>query len=322
MKFTNSTGIPLGLAVWLLYDSYDYIDEPNYISVTSLMRPIKQSVLTSRVAKESIEKDISEFVASSMGTALHDSIEKAWLKSHRSALHKLGYPDSVIDRVLVNPEPEQLGLFKDPIAIYLEQRAFRTVGKWKIGGKFDMVADGTVIDNKSTSAFSWLYGTKDEDHRLQLSLYRWLNPDLVTEDVGQINYIFTDWKKMDAVKNPKYPQKRLENKSLVLTPVHEIELWVKDRLYKLEQYWDKPESEIPECTDEELWRSEPKYKYYRDATKTDGKSTKNFDSLAEAQAFKAEKGNVGVVLTFPGEPKRCQYCNAYDICKQREKYFD
>jgi len=322
MKFTNNTDIPLGLAVWLLHDEYDYIDTEDYISVTSLMRPVKQTILSSRVSKDTLEVDIDNFVASSMGTALHDSIEKAWLKGHSKALEKLGYPDSAVKRVLVNPSSEQLKSIVDPIPIYLEQRSFAKVGKWTVGGKFDMVLDGTVIDNKSTSAFSWLFGTKEDDYRLQLSLYRWLNPALITEDVGQINYIFTDWKKSDAVKNPKYPQKRLEYKEIVLTPINEINIWVKERLSKLEKYWDKPESEIPDCTDAELWRAEPKYKYYKDATKTDGKSTKNFDNLAEAMAYKSEKGNVGSVLTFPGSPKRCQYCNAYSICKQKDQYYD
>lgn len=321
MKFTNTTDIPLGLAVWLLYDEYDHIKEPNYISVTSLMRPIKQTILTDRVPKAKLEMDISDFVASSMGTAFHDSIEKAWLKGHRSALEKLGYPQSAVDRVLINPTPDELAAVTEPIAIYLEQRSFRKVGKWTVGGKYDMVMDGVIIDNKSTSAYSWMYGTKDDDHRMQLSLYRWLNPTIVTEDFGNINYIFTDWKKMDAASNPKYPQKRLESKSLTLHSANESEQWVKNRLRLLEEKWDVPQEDIPECTDEELWRSEPKFKYYKDATKTDGRSTKNFDTLLEAKVFMSEKGNVGIVLSIPGEPKRCNYCNAYDICKQRERYF-
>ena len=50
------------------------------------------------------------------------------------------------------------------------------------------------------------------------------------------------------------------------------------------------------------------------------RSTKNFDNLAEANAFKAEKGK-GVVVTKLGEPKACEYCPAFDICKQKDAYF-
>jgi hypothetical protein len=321
MHFTNNTDIPLGLAVWLLHDTYDYSKEENYISVTSLMKPIKQTILGSRVTKADQSMDVSELVASSMGTALHDSIEKAWLKNHKVALAKLGYPTNVVERVLVNPTKEELAKTNEPIAIYIEQRTVRKIDGWSVGGKYDMVMDGVITDNKSTSAYSWLYGTKDDDHRIQLSLYRWLNPEIVTEDFGRINYIFTDWQKAAAATNPKYPQKRLESKELTLLSKEESEQWVKVRLRTLKEKWDKPEMNLPECTDEELWRSEPKYKYYKDPAKTDGRSTKNFDSLQEANAFKAEKG-VGVVLTIKGEPKRCGYCLAYDLCKQKDKYFN
>lgn len=322
MKFTNNTNIPLGLAVWLLHDSYDHINEKNYISVTALMRPLKQTILASRILRTDTETDISEFTASSIGTAFHNSIEKSWSNGdHVKALAKLGYPTSLTERILVNPTALDLQKTNEPIAVYIEQRSFKQVGKWKLGGKFDMVMDGIIIDNKSTSAYSWLYGTRDEEHRLQLSLYRWLNQEIVTEDYGQINYIFTDWQKVSALSNPKYPQSRLLSKQLTLLSLAETEQWVKARFSAMDKYWNESEENIPECTDEELWRSEAKYKYYKDASKTDGRSTKNFDTLKEANAFKAEKGNLGIVKSIPGEVKRCGYCNAYDICIQKTKYF-
>ena len=321
MKFTNETGIPLALAVWLLHDDYDHINEENYISVTSLMKPIKQTILGARVGKLDQSMDISTLIASSLGTALHDSIEKAWLKDHKGALRKLGYPANVVDRVLVNPTKEQLAAVEDPIAIYMEQRKFRKVDGWTIGGKFDLVMDGVIQDYKSTSAYSWVYGGKDEDHRQQLSLYRWLNPEIITEDFGQINYIFTDWQKSAAANNPNYPQKRLECKALTLHSAEDMEAWVKNRLRTLGAKWNEPEKNLPECTDEELWRSDPKFKYYKDPTNTKGRSTKNFESSAEANAFRAEKG-VGVVITIQGEPKRCAYCAAFELCSQKDKYFN
>lgn len=67
---------------------------------------------------------------------------------------------------------------------------------------------------------------------------------------------------------------------------------------------------IYHCTDEELWRSDPQYKYYTDPTKTSGRST-NFDNLADAHRHLAEKGGKGVIITKPGEPKACAYCPAF-----------
>lgn len=324
MKITNNFNISLSLAVWLLHDEYDYVNEPNYISVTTLMKPLRHIILPRRIPRELVEIDVSDFIARALGHSLHDSIEKSWVKGFRRCLALLGYPEAVIDRVRINPTPEELAATPNAIPIYLEQRAKKTVtvnGKtWTVGGKFDMVAEGIVHDNKSTSAYTWVYGGRDDEHQQQGSLYRWLNPDKITEDFIRINYIFTDWQKSQAKQNPNYPQKRVESKDIVLLSEAEVQRWVEWKLQLVMKYWDAPERDIPNCTDEELWMSDPKFKYYADPAKTSGRSTKNFDSLLEANAFKAEKGNKGIIITVPGEPKRCDYCDAFPICSQKDKY--
>ena len=326
MKITNVSGINLPLAVWLLHDTYDYVDMENYISATGLLKPIKQTILAARIPPTNREMDIAENIARALGHAIHDSIERAWITpgAAAGALKKLGYPETVIDRIVVNPSDEMLRERNDVIPVYLEQRAFREVVvngvTYTIGGKFDMVADGVPFDHKSTSAFSWLFGTKDEDHQLQLSLYKWLNPEKISSDEACVNYIFTDWSRMQAKTNPKYPQKRVEEKRLPLLPVQQMDRWVHDRLSLIQRHWNDPEEKIPECSDKELWRSEPTYKYYKDPSKLSGRSTKNFDSKHDAEQFKAEKGGVGVVITVPGEAKACNYCPVYDLCKQKDRY--
>jgi hypothetical protein len=326
MAITNKTDISLSLAVWLLYDEYDYVRGlKKYISVTQLMKPIRQLILPKRMPPELAEVDVGDFVARGLGKAIHDSVEKAWTKGFRKSLELLGYPEAVIDRVRINPTDEELIKTPDCIPVYLEQRLFREFEEFTIGGKFDLVCEGIVQDNKSTSAYSWLHDDKDDDYRLQMSLYRWLDAgqskSKITADYGQINFIFTDWQKMQAKSNPNYPQKRVEQKSIDLMPLEETELWVRGKLMMLEAYANSPEDQLPECTAKELWQSEPKYKYYADANKTSGKSTKNFDNAADARAHQASKGGVGVVKTVPGEPKRCGYCEVFPICSQKDHYF-
>lgn len=326
MSITNSGDIPLGLAVWLLHDEYDYINEPNYISVTGLMRPIRHIILPPRVPKELQQQDVEDFISRALGNSLHDSIEKAWLKGYRRSLDLLGYPEKVINRVLINPTDEELAAVENPIPVYLEQRAFKTVTingvTYTVGGKFDLVAEGVLHDNKSTTAYTWLYGTKDDEYKLQGSLYRWLNPDKITEDIIRINFIFTDWQKASAKTNPNYPQKRILHKDIPLMSLEETEAWVKWKLGQVLKYKDTPEEQLPECTDEELWRSAPQYKYYSDPTKTSGRSTKNFDDAIKARKYMAdEKKGKGVIIAVPGEVKRCNYCNAFPICTQKDRYF-
>lgn len=328
MRITNANGISLPLAVWLAHDTYDYVEGvENYISVTTLMKPIRQIVLPQRIPVEQREMDIEDFIPSTLGHAIHDSMEQAWRDGYRRSMKLLGYPDAVIDRIRINPTDAELEADSTIIPVYLEQRAMRNRKGYTIGGKYDMVAEGIVNDTKSTSAWAVVNGTRDDEHILQMSLYNWIDAgqprQKITEDYGSINYIFTDWSKAMARSNPKYPQKRVMSKNLPLLTLEETEAWIDAKLQQVQSYSNVPEDQIPECTDEELWRSDPKFKYFSDPEKAKllgARSTKNFDSLSDARAFMAEKGGKGVVITVPGEVKRCAFCPAFDACSQKDKY--
>lgn len=325
MPITNDSNISLTTAVWLMHDEYDLITDDNYVSATRLLKPLRHIVLPHRIPKERQTLDVADLVASGLGKSIHDSIEKAWVKGYRESLRKLGYPKDVIDRVLVNPTDELLDVTEHPIPIYLEQRVFREFNGWRIGGKYDMVAEGHLEDNKSTGTYTWVKGGSDELHKRQMSIYRWLDAaqerPRVTEDFGRINYIFTDWQKREARTNPNYPQKRVEHKDFALFTLEETENFVREKLNQIKKYWDAPEETIPHCTDEELWRSAPQYKFYLDPAKIGGRSTRNFDNESEAKKYQVtEKGGRGVVVYVPGEPKRCDYCDAFNICTQKDAY--
>jgi hypothetical protein len=330
VRITNQSGINLPLAVWLLHDEYDY-NQPyaNYISATTLMRPIRQIVLPSRIPPEERVADVEEFIARSVGHALHDSMEKAWTKGYDRSLRLLGYPPAVIERIRINPTDEELRSVPDVIPIYLEQRAFREHDGFVIGGKEDMITEGIVNDTKSTSVWGWVKGTRMQDHILQMSLYRWIEAKRndggiprITADHGQVNYIFTDWSKGQAKSVDGYPPRRVMEKQVPLLTLEETEHWVDNKLAQIEHYRDKPESQIPECNDEELWRSDPEYKYYADPAKAQdptARSSKNFKNKADADRHLAEKGK-GIVITKPGEVKACAYCPAFHGCTQKDRY--
>jgi len=317
MRLTNNEDIPLPLAVWLSYDSYDFIGGKNRISVTSLLKSTRQFVLSARVPMSERSHDVSDFIASRMGHAFHDSIEMAWLHGHKEALNKLGYPEKIIERIKINPDPATVG--PDDIPVYMEQRVEREIEGFVVSGKFDMVIEGQIFDVKSTSVYSVIMGSKEEDYTLQASYYRWLSPDLITSDTVHIQHIFTDWSRAASKQQKNYPPSRLMNNTYELIPLDQSENMIRTKIKEIKDNWNKPESELPFCTDKELWRSEPAYKYYADPNKTDGRSTKNFDNLAEANQFKADKGK-GIVLTIPGKVKACNYCVAFDICKQKDLY--
>lgn len=330
---TNKTGVSLAMAVWAVNDDYDYQKADNYISATGLMKPIRQIVLPRRIPVDERQlPDVLDLLSRAMGHSIHDSVEKAWVQNYKKNLKRLGTPEHVINRVLVNKTDEEIAEWRasangaEPILVFVEQRALKTVKttrrSWTVGGKFDMVTDGIVQDTKTTTAYTWVYGGRDDEHALQGSLYRWLNPEKITEDFIRINYLFTDWQKFQAKSNPKYPQSRLEHKDIPLLDITDTEQWVINKLEQVERYLSAPEDQIPLCTDEELWMSDPVFKYYAkpETAMAGGRATKNCDSMAEAREYMASKGGKGTIITVKGEPKRCDYCEAFDACRQKDAF--
>lgn len=313
-KYLNNSSVSLSLAVFLATDHYDHDDST--ISATSLLKPVRQLVLSSRVPPEEGAVDLVNMVPSRMGTAIHDGIERAWKDNYKTAMAALGIPQKVIDRIRINPKPEEL--VEGDIPVYMEQRSYKQVGKHKISGKFDFVAEGRVEDFKSTSTYTATNNTNDSKYILQGSIYRWLNPEIITQDQMAIQFIFTDWSKMRAMQDPKYPQQRVQQRLLKLKSVEETDTFVRNKLMQIDMNWDLPEDKLPLCSDEDLWRSEPVFKYYKNPASTK-RSTKNFDNKADAYVRLAEDGNVGVVVEQPGQVTACKYCAAFALCAQKDQ---
>lgn len=318
-RYTNRDDLPLSLAVFLITDNYDH--EQAGISATGLLKPTRQTVLSKRVPEQDQITDISGNIASALGTAVHDAIEKAWLDGNiAEKMMELGYPERVANKVRVNPDRDEALADRKMIPVFMEQRLYREIDGVTISGKFDMLINGQLEDFKNTSTFTYMNETKAWDYSMQGSIYRWLDPELITEPTVAISYNFTDWQAFQARANPKYPKSRMLQKHYPLLPLQDTEDFIRGKLAELKKYMDAPEEEIPYCSDKELWRSEPKFKYYRnpDLAAKGGRSTKNFDNLAEAQERHQKDGSIGTIVTVPGQVKACLYCPAFDLCSQKD----
>lgn len=323
---TNITGISLPIAAWLAGDEYDFRPgNQKAISATSLLRPIRQILLKERLTPENSEApDVSDRIAARLGHAIHDSMEKVWISgSYRESLALLGYPEKLIDRIVVNPSEHDLRTRNDIIPVWVEQRGYREFMGYKISGKFDLVVDGELNDTKSTSTFTYTKGGKDEDYCIQGSLYRWIHKDKITSDHININFFFTDWLRYRAKQDPNYPQQRVLTHRVQLMSLQETEAWIHNRIKTLEAHADLPEEALPRCTDKDLWREETSYRYYADLKKAqepNARSTKNFESMSEARTYMASKGGKGVIIEKPGAVKACGFCPVFSICSQKDEY--
>lgn len=317
-KLSNNTQMPLTIAVWMAAsDGYDLVPKPNMISATSLQMPLRARVLSTRI-EEQEGLDVDMLVASKLGTAAHTAMELAWLNHYKEAMAALDYPQHVIDKMSVNPDvPKQYG--PDSIDVYLERRTNKIIDGYEISGKFDVVLDGELHDLKTTKVYSYISGSNEGDYRKQGSIYRWLNPDIITSDYLCIDYLFTDWRPMSSASNKEYPPARCLTKKLPLYSMAETEAYIRERIAEMKKYMESDQDDLPKCTPVELWQNPSKFAYYKDPNKT-AKATKLFDLMQDAQIRNSNDGGRGMIIERKSEPTRCYYCRAADLCTQAEEF--
>lgn len=334
---TNQANLGLTMALWLAHDTYDYEpenapkDDLPMISATELLKPTKSLVLSNRVPAEENPIDLQDLLAARMGQSIHSGIEDAVVSKKRDQiLEKIGAAQHVIDNLIVNPTPEQLKEDTSLIPLYLEQRNYRLIEttngtKIWISGQFDQVFAGRAEDNKTTSTYKWLKMDQSEktDFARQLSIYRWISPEIITSEVGIINFIFKDWKKSEASRIENYPPFPVSELPVQLMSLQDTETFIRQKLDEiLAAIPLQNDEDMPRCKDEELWKQPDVHKYYKnpETLKKGGRATKNFDSYPAAMAHKSKQGGVGVIKTVPGEVRRCSYCDGAPLCTQRLEY--
>ena len=314
-EYTNHNNVSLPLAVFLMYDDYNYDERSNVVSATGLIKPLRQLILTHQNPTEAKTVEISELVASRMGNAIHKGCEVAWtdLPTVKKAVKALGANDDAADSIRINPPYLKEG----ETAVYVEQRVEKIIDDFVISGQYDLVLDGVLNDFKSTSVWTYIFDSSADSYIKQGSIYKWLSPDKITSDYININYIFTDWSAAKAREKKDYPQFKALTKKYDLWSIEETENWVRNKLDIYKLHLDTPQEGLPECTDEELWATEETFKYYKNPNKLD-RSTKNFKTMDEALIRKSEDGDVGIIKTVPGTVKHCPYCPVVNICTQAE----
>ena len=289
MKYANKFNFPLYVVEWLKFDEYEVVE--GTISATGLMKPPKMYVLE-QIHSEEIEVEISDLIASRYGTAIHDSVEKVKLTN----------------------------------AIQ-EQRLATIVDGTKIVGKFDIMIkqeDGTykLVDVKSTSVWTYIYGSKDEEYVKQLSIYRLLaiRNGFVVGRKAEIFMVFTDWMPSKAKRDSEYPQARLHVKQIKLWSIEETEEWIEERLRMLRETTAVPQKGMPDCLESELWGDKTTFAVMKKGRKT---AVRILNSQMEAETYIERNTDYNpkelYVEKRPAKVRRCNYCKVRDFCEQHKK---
>lgn len=318
-RYTNNTNLSLYAQVFLATDWYDTAEAG--LSVTTLIKPVRQVVLSKRVPLEAQIADLEGEIPSRNGSAIHDGFERAWKNPDLPrVLASLGLPPGMIRKVRVNPSAEEVAK-GGIIACYTEVRSSIMIRGIKVTGKFDFIGDGLMEDLKNTSTFKFM-STDGLDYVKQCSMYRLMNQDKVTKEHMNITFNFTDWSRRDfRMRQDVYPPARMVTKRYTLMSVAEATSWAEGRVDQLIKCLNLPEPELPLCTPKELWQSEAVYKYYakpENAHVPGSRSTKNFKTRREAEAYMATKKGVGIIVEKKGEVKACLYCAGFSLCTQKD----
>lgn len=296
MEFTNRFNFPQYIVDWLAYDDYDHVTNPATFSATTLLKPVRVHWLTLRHDSQ-LKMDVSDLAASKIGTAVHDSIE-------------------TIDTD---------GVMKE---FRLEHKLLIDGKDITIRGKFDILEkqpDGTysLRDIKTTSVWTFILGGKDDDYCKQMSIYRWLlakDKEFVGKpnDVGYIDFFFTDWQSAKAKMDKEYPQHKVRpGYKVQLMSIDETEAFIKERVRQFLKYENTSDNMLPPCNHKDLWATEEKW-----AVKKKGatKATKLCDTQEQANAYMYNKNIKGIVEYRAPKVKRCKYCSAFPFCQQGQGY--
>jgi hypothetical protein len=150
----------------------------------------------------------------------------------------------------------------------------------------------------------------------QASMYRWLNPDIITNDIMAVDYYFTDWNPNDAKvnKSGNYPNVRMKEKLLPMMSYEETEAYVEKKIMRLITLEDMPEASLPLCTHDELWQKPDKWEFW--SKTTNKQCSKLCDTAAEAHEKNSHTNGLGKVALRQFQPTFCLWCDATDICSQ------
>jgi len=198
---------------------------PNRYSVTELLKPVREIVLSRRHASE-IEEDVADCLPALFGTAVHAILEADAPEGSES---ELALEAEIDGRTL--------------------------------SGRIDLL-DGTIVSDYKTCSASKVLRNDFGDWDRQGLCYAWLvwkcRGVIVTE--LRFHAFIKDWSKVRASKGGNYPQTAYfaHVRKIHESDIDEAERWLKSRFRAIAE----AETELPQCTDDEKWYSGTEYAWY------------------------------------------------------------
>jgi hypothetical protein len=196
---------------------------------------------------------------------------------------------------------------------YLAEQRFYVEREGKtIGGQIDLYdkAQKVLWDWKETSVYISYHDLKPA-----WSAQGNINRLLLEENGYPVEKIinialYRDWKKVQVGTKEGYPEHQVQQFPIPLWPTDDVENFISCRIAEFEQ----AKADLPECSDEERWKSSDVYALYKGTNK---RATKLFNSEKDALSHIEVFALKGHEIRFrPGINKRCaSYCDVSAHCE-------
>ena len=274
MKVTNKLGLPQAIVDAVSVERHN---QKGSYSATTLLKSETETLLTNRHFDE-IEVDASDSVWQIWGTAVHSIFEKQKDNSFKEEFFSVKVSNSTVTGRVDNYDLEN-EILAD----------FKTCAVWKI-----------------------IYNDFDDWYK-QGMIYSWLMKQNGL-NVKKCKFIalIKDHSKSKAMIDASYPQSPIYVYEFDVTEnaLSEIEVFIKDKIAKLEENENTPDNELKGCNKEERWATDPKFAVMKQGRKS---AIKLFDSKEEAEKNMSALGGT-YIEERKGEDKKCDngYCN---VCK-------
>jgi len=268
------------------------------LSVSDFMVPMQKLLYKVTIPKDEVRTlDVSTLARSSIGTMLHTGMEQALENIE-------GYTQEV--------------------------RSKTTIEGVTVSGKFDICTpDGEVRDLKNISSFAYGLFRQDLDNMeagmsiadmrnsypnywkyvFQLSCYRMLNQDIITQPYGTIlfNLTSSSFDNYDTYNEHRLP----------LFDLEELMDYLTDYIKQFKQHL--ADGTKPPCTESERIHKPGSFKLTRMGSTGKWSTVRGskFDDLTQFRNFVTNKGKVGDrEVVIEASYVACEWCAYSDICEQ------
>lgn len=233
MIYTNRLNLPPLVAEILQNDSfYDHDAAKGTLSATTLLRPVQEIVLCER-HKDELTQDVGDRLWSLWGSGVHAIIEQ-FMRQHKGDV------------------------------AYVEKRLKARICGEVVSGKFDILLGGNkIVDVKTTSAWTMVYGDRVEEWIAQLSIYRWLlsKSKKFETPLREANIMawFRDWDKRKAQEIAKYPRFPVIELPIMLWEIEDTEKFLRDTIIDIKNARQFDDENQPPCSDRDRWERKGRY---------------------------------------------------------------